>query len=118
MRTEKRRMIIARLLLAVFLPMLVATTLHTHEAVKSDVCVECVNHTPHAGHLSASHHLIDDCVLCQLSSLPYLAATIALFTSYCFVSKALILLDERPVPSLEVSCLSLRGPPSQNGLRM
>ena len=114
MRTEIRRTIIARLLLAVFLPMLIATTLHTHEAVQGDVCVECVNHTPHAGHFSASHHLFDDCVLCQLSSLPYLAATITLFTSYCFVSKALVLLDELSVPSLLVSCPTLRGPPSIN----
>jgi len=112
MRTERRRTILARLLLAVFLPMLIATTLHTHEAVQTDVCVECVNHTPHAGHLSVSNHLLDDCVLCQLCALPYLAATITVFTSYCLISKALLMTDEHSVQSLHAACPTLRGPPS------
>ena len=111
MRTERRRTILARLLLAVFLPMLIATTLHTHEAVQTDVCVECVNHTPHAGHLSVSSHLLNDCVLCQLCALPYLAAVAVVFTSYCFISKTLAELNVPSVPSLQVSCPTLRGPP-------
>ena len=112
MRTENRRMTIARMLLAIYLPILIAATLHTHEVVPSDVCVECVNHTPHAGHFSASHQLFDDCVLCQLCNMPYLAATISIFVSYCFISKALVLSVEPSVPSLKVSCPTLRGPPS------
>lgn len=94
--------------------MLVATTLHTHEGVQRSVCVECVNHTPHAGHLSVSNHLLDDCVLCQLCALPYLAAAITIFTSYCFISKALFMWEEQSVPSLQASCPTLRGPPSAN----
>ena len=109
-------MMMARLLLAVFLPMLIATTLHTHEAVQGDVCVECVNHTPHAGHLSVSNHLLDDCVLCQLCALPYLAATITVFTSYCLIRKTLLLTDEHSVQSLYAVCPTLRGPPSFIGM--
>ena len=70
-------------MLAVFLPMLLLSVVHIHEGVYTDgdSCTECVNHIPHAGHLSinASHH--DDCVLCQFTSQSFVeAVTVAVAT--------------------------------------
>ena len=85
-RTGLRRRVSAWLLLAVFVPMLVLSALHTHAVgdgwwvlgvvgtAASDECVECVNHQPHAGHLTASAQTLTDCVLCQFFSLQYLEA--------------------------------------------
>jgi len=73
--TEHRRRLIARLLLAVFLPAFLAATLHTHEgAAATDTCMECVAHTPHAGHLSAGAGHLGDCLLCHFSLLSYFLA--------------------------------------------
>lgn len=67
------------MLLSVFLPMLLFSSLHIHERVASvQDCTECVNHVPHGGHLSLDTTSIHDCLLCQLASLPFvLAAGIA-----------------------------------------
>ena len=80
---KAKRVLFSRLMLAVFLPMLLLSVLHVHEGmyVEGDSCMECVNHIPHAGHLSinASHH--DDCVLCQFTSLSFVeAVTVAVAT--------------------------------------
>ena len=65
----------AWLLLSVFLPMLILSSLHVHdEAPASSRCSECINHIPHQGHISLGTVHIHDCLLCQLASLPFLAA--------------------------------------------
>ena len=79
---KAKRVLFSRLMLAVFLPMLLLSVLHVHDGVYADgdSCMECVNHLPHAGHLSinANHH--DDCVLCQFMSLSFVEAVTAVLT--------------------------------------
>ena len=76
MNTRTRRLS-AWLLLSVFLPMLLLSSLHVHESVPvSSGCSECVNHIPHQGHLSLNTIHVNDCVLCQFATLPFLMASI------------------------------------------
>ena len=65
-------------LLAVFLPMMVLSSLHTHEESEAwqTECNECVHHQPCAGHLTDGTFALHDCVLCQFLSLPYLTAAV------------------------------------------
>lgn len=74
----------ARLLMAVFVPLLLLSSMHHHPAVVSDetVCVECVHHTPHNGHLSAQATAIHDCVLCQFQSIVYLTTSVVVLLSF------------------------------------
>ena len=65
----------ARLLLSVFLPIVMLSSLHVHEHATGDGdCFECVNHLPHGGHISLQTASLHDCVLCQFVSLSYVAA--------------------------------------------
>jgi hypothetical protein len=65
----------AWLLLSVFVPMLLLSSLHIHEeAPVGNGCAECVNHIPHHGHLSLDTIHLNDCVLCQFATLPFLMA--------------------------------------------
>ena len=81
MNTRTRR-ISAWLLLSVFLPMLLLSSLHVHEnAPVSSGCSECVNHIPHHGHLSLDTIHLDDCVLCQFATLPFLVAATVFFVA-------------------------------------
>lgn len=77
MATERRRIYISRLLLTVFVPLLLAASLHNHSGGAAEVtCVDCVNHAPHAGHLSNVNIHFGNCLLCQFSTLPYIAAVV------------------------------------------
>lgn len=73
-RAEHRRRIYAWLLLLVFVPALVATSLHIHEGTAEVDCELCLHHVRHAGHLEAYHAV--DCPLCQFAGLPYIAAAV------------------------------------------
>ena len=65
----------ARLLLLVFLPILVFSSLHIHDyVVAQGDCYECANHLHHSGHISLQTASFHDCVLCQFVSLPFLLA--------------------------------------------
>ena len=79
MNSTKRRHIASVVLLAVFLPMLLLSSLHVHpEAHLEDGdCKECVHHVPHAGHFTSGTSCSFDCVLCQFLSLPFLMAPLA-----------------------------------------
>ena len=77
---KNRRHIASLVLLAVFLPMLILSSVHVHEVPASVdyECSGCVQHHCH-GHIAESAASIHACVLCQFVSLPYLiAATILL----------------------------------------
>ena len=75
MKLENRRHIASWLLLAVFVPMLVFSSLHVHEDSKSTAlteCADCVHHNCH-GHLTQTASWMHDCVLCQFLTLIYVA---------------------------------------------
>ena len=81
MSKRTRRRISAWLLLSVFLPMLLLSSLHVHEeAPIGSGCSECVNHIPHHGHLSLNTIHLNDCVLCQFATLPFLMSVMVFVT--------------------------------------
>ena len=70
-----KRQIAAFVMLAVFLPILLLSSIHVHESAESAevTCVDCL-HNHCGGHLTQTAVHMDDCVLCQFLTLPMLAA--------------------------------------------
>ena len=68
------RHLAARMLLAVFVPMLLMVSLHVHDGATtvSAECAGCVHHNCH-GHLAPTASWSCDCVLCQFLSLAFVA---------------------------------------------
>ena len=87
MQVKLRRQISSWVLLAVFLPMVLLSSLHVHpEAhLEGDDCKECVHHVPHAGHFGSQTLCSFDCVLCQFLALPFLMAPVIVFKVNRFV---------------------------------
>ena len=83
-----RRQISACVLLAVFLPMLIFSSLHIHEIPQTTdtECSDCVHHNCH-GHLSVMATWAHDCVLCQFLTLPMLTAVMMAVMVYVHVCK-------------------------------
>lgn len=75
-KLNHRRHIAPWLLLAVFLPMLLFSSLHVHEESNTTAvteCADCVHHNCH-GHLTQTATWMHDCVLCQFLTLTYVAS--------------------------------------------
>ncbi len=69
---EKRRQVLSILLLAVFLPAFLVSSLHYHGEHRDSVsCTACVQHLPHAGHIGSYDGGLQDCVLCHFLGLLY-----------------------------------------------
>ena len=75
MNQETRRHIASWMLLAVFVPMLLLSSVHVHETGETieTECADCVHHNCH-GHLTAMATWAHDCVLCQFLTFSMLAA--------------------------------------------
>ena len=75
MKLGNRRHIASWLLLAVFVPMLLMTSLHVHEdsmGTAETECTDCVHNCCH-GHLTQMASWTHDCVLCQFLTLSFVA---------------------------------------------
>lgn len=74
--TNYKRLRSSWLLLLVYVPMLLAVTLHRHDGVQQAddafYCEDCARNVHHDGHLVAFQPTLHACVLCQLQSIPYL----------------------------------------------
>ena len=87
MYQETRRHIASWLLLAVFVPMLVLSSVHIHEigeAIEME-CTDCVHHSCH-GHI-ATATWAHDCVLCQFLTLTMLTAAVVAVMVFVHVCK-------------------------------
>src|SRR5574344_2447977 len=114
MRITNRRRIHAWLLLSVFIPMLLTTILHRHYAEPGQdhsVCIECLHHIHHSGHLTGEHTQIDKCLLCQLCALPYLQATAIVLSVVFFTAFQLLSKYNYGITRKITLCISSRGPP-------
>ncbi len=78
MNTRTRRHIASWLLLAVFVPMLVLSSVHVHPAtpLDADECAECLTHHC-GGHIGQHAVAFHACVLCQFLTLSFPAAAVA-----------------------------------------
>lgn len=75
MSRDKGRHIASWLLLAVFVPILIVSSLHVHTASTTSSlteCADCVHHNCH-GHLSQMVSWSHECVLCQFLTLTFVA---------------------------------------------
>lgn len=75
MKSAAKRRFSAWLLLLVFVPVMVATSLHVHDYDNADAteCYQCLHHMHHGGHFTAYSDHAFDCPFCQFVSLPFLA---------------------------------------------
>jgi hypothetical protein len=108
-----RRQLSACILLAVFLPMLIFSSLHIHEIPQTTdtECSDCVHHNCH-GHLTAMATWAHDCVLCQFLTLSMLSAVMLAVTIYVHVCKKY---HAQPLCGCHTACcgaIVTRGPPS------
>ena len=124
MNLTTKRHLASGLLLAVFLPMLVFSSLHVHEGAVSQAekeCTDCIHHRSSDGrlpsknchaHLTQTATWVHDCVLCQFLTLTMLTAAAAAVTVYIHVCK---LSYSQPLCSHHAACcgnIVTRGPPS------
>ena len=114
MALNKRRQRYAQILLAVFITMLIAVSLHCHhdDAMAEDACVECVHHVPHDGHLSSQSLSVDECLLCQLGVIPYLLPSLTIVNVLQIMRKTVFATATVSILKRETSCISLRAPPA------
>lgn len=83
-KQDTKRHIASWVLLAIYLPMLVFSSVHVHEdsyTANEIECTDCVHHSCH-GHLMQDAVWTHDCVLCQFLSLTMLTATLVAVTVY------------------------------------
>ncbi|MBO4215954.1 MAG: hypothetical protein J5888_06470 [Bacteroidaceae bacterium] len=113
MKETARRYYSSLVLLAVFLPMLVLSSIHVHPEthLEEGSCQECVHHLPHAGHFGSQTFCAFDCVLCQFLTLPFLVAPMVVFVAKDFTHIAPLCPEKQSVVSRERSFVFLRAPP-------
>lgn len=113
MNAKTKRQIAARLLLAVFLPMLLLASVHVHptQQLTADECHECVNHHC-GGHLGQQTLSLHDCVLCQLLTLPVLLGTLAVVVVISHVSTPQPCQGHALASTQVLGVIVLRGPPA------
>ena len=89
---ERKRQIASWILLAVFVPMMVLSSLHVHHVDDdSDIaCAECVDHHC-AGHITQQSGGIHQCVLCQFLTLPLAVATVVVMAFMSFAVKRIVI---------------------------
>ena len=108
-----KRHIASWVLLAVYLPMLLISSLHIHEtSVEAErACTECVQHQCH-GHLSQLSDGMHQCVLCQFLTLTCVAGVAG--TIACHLTPRNIFHAARSQAILPTACgfISLRAPPA------
>ena len=102
------------LLLAVFVPMLLLSSVHVHDDISSVAdteCTDCVHHDCH-GHLTQTVSWAHNCVLCQFLSLTFLAANLGAAIVCINVSKHYQAQYANGYASAYCGSNVTRGPPS------
>ena len=109
--TRLRRILSARLLLLVFIPMMALSLLHIHEESHSIKCYECAHNIDHAGHFTETATHCFDCILCQFLSLPYVVTGIVSLAFLSVFNSVLGWWKSGFVPTDPILLHPLRGPP-------
>ncbi|MBR4645431.1 MAG: hypothetical protein IKO73_09860 [Bacteroidaceae bacterium] len=116
MSLERKRYIASWILLVVFLPTLLLSSLHIHYESETyeESCTECVHHQCH-GHLSQLSDSMHHCVLCQFLTLTFVAGAVGAVIYFSFVCATL---HAQPLACyIKGSCGNIvtRGPPVFRG---
>lgn len=112
MNARMKRHIASWGLLAVFVPMLILSSLHTHNPSTdfAGECNECVQHHCH-GHLTQDGDGIHDCVLCQFLALSFVAAA-TIVVALCSKFLTLYTLRKSDIRPGVSGIPPMRGPPT------
>ena len=113
-----KRRIISGLLLALYVACLSITFTHRHGSTEhSDVaCIDCLNHVQNHGHIGGIDKVHDDCVLCQILTMPVLFVP---FSAILFGLNSLFLhfpQAESQLTFSDVTSRPLRGPPFHDSI--
>jgi hypothetical protein len=108
-----RRKLMAWLLLSVFIPMVMLTSVHRHSAASrhNDVCELCVAHVHHAGHLQQHSAGTTECLLCQLGALPFVVPSNIIFSAFISILFVGIFAPCSRLAKLRANAQSTRAPP-------
>ena len=108
-----KRHIASWVLLAVFVPMLLLSSLHVHPSALAELtsCNECVHHQC-GGHLAQQALSLHACVLCQFLTLPILATAVVALLLYNNVCKTAPVAWRRSVSVAHHGMAGLRAPPA------
>ena len=109
------RRIAPYILMAAYMPLLVALSFHTHTEQHSEAteCPDCAHHLHHKAHLAEAAVMAHDCVYCQLTSSSYYASqSVSLSTVQPLVTGVADVYDGR-VAAVSYALPSLRAPPLQ-----
>lgn len=109
----EKRHIASWVLLAVFVPMVVLSSVHVHERTDNGAneCNECVRHHCH-GHLAKLAPSMQDCVFCQFLTLTMLAVAVATINIYQKSQKKTSARRQRTVFADGRGIPTLRAPPA------
>ena len=109
------RRIAPYVLLAAYMPLLVALSFHTHTDQHSEAaeCPDCAHHIHHKAHLSEAAVMAHDCIYCQLTSSSYYGTnTIQAPDVLSLIAKVCDAV-ECSVDAEQCGFVSLRAPPIQ-----
>jgi len=102
----------ARALLAVFVPVMLMSLTHIHESTfHEEMCVDCVNHLPHAGHITGHQISLDECLLCQFISVPYTTSGVVALLVVALTFFTLLVGNDCVLLATFQSSRSVRAPP-------
>ncbi len=109
------RMRAAWLLLAIYVPLLLAVSLHRHngcgEAAAVEYCRECAHNIRHGGHIAAQQTTAHECVLCQLQSMPCMVPLTLLSLSAPAIRATRVVRQSARVKPCACRRAMLRAPP-------
>ena len=111
---RRKRNMASWLLLAVFVPMLLLSSLHIHNYEQSadEQCTECVHHQC-GGHIGQQTLSLDDCLLCQFLTLSVtIAACIVAFTLFYHAVKLEFAQGRDRLFNGALGAVVTRGPPA------
>jgi Mn2+/Fe2+ NRAMP family transporter len=112
MNVDRKRYIASWVLLAVFLPMLILSSVHVHDTgnLSDDECHECVHHHCH-GHLGELTTTIHACVLCQFLTLSFVATGFLSVVFYRKLNRTLYARHQCDIHTCTCGIPLLRAPP-------
>ncbi len=108
-RETTRRRISAWVLLAIFVLILIVSSLHIHQSgtAVDDSSIECV-HNHCGGHLNQQTVSLHDCVLCQFLTLPLLLASV--ISLFLFGDSMLVCASTMPIPTSTATTIGISLP--------
>ncbi|MBR1549564.1 MAG: hypothetical protein IJ634_02895 [Bacteroidales bacterium] len=112
-KTLRNRM--AWLLVAAYLPMLLASVLHVHHlpAAGEADCFKCVHHIAHPAHFGEYHSSEQTCLYCHVLSMPNLALALAAGLVVLMAAVRLCVLPSAAEASCSRGRVRLRAPPER-----